>query len=97
MLASRLTHLLRNRRDNDVVVGPSMKHITGVEYHALSDQIVIEHEGDTWQNDVLVLLTELDRGLRNHDVGNSLWYEDWRKRAAAAIGVDEEELNSRSR
>ena len=96
---SRLVHLLRGRRDNDIVAGVDRCEIIGVDYDSLSDQIVLKLKDDPsiFLTEIVELVKELDRvavvGL--HIDESEGWYVDWRKRMAEAIGCDEKELNTR--
>lgn len=54
-----------------------------------------EHSEHTQLTDKMVtLVSELDRGLKRHDIGHSAWYEDWRARVESAIGLEAGELNT---
>lgn len=55
MLMSRLIHILRNRRDNDIVVGLGHRKITGVQYDSTTDELVIVLEHDDFSIDDLFL------------------------------------------
>jgi len=97
MIVSRLTHLLRQRRDNDVVAGDAHSEITGVRYDPVADQVVLVLDDDRIVKDIVKdlvgLMYELDQGLRRHDVGHSVWYAEWRQRVVATIGVSDAEVS----
>lgn len=98
MLKSRLEHLLRGRRDNDVVVGSTFRReVIGVHYDESTDQIVIDVEHDrSMQLDAIDRVRELDRYLSSVDAGNSVWYAQWRTRMSDTLGCLDDELNHRT-
>lgn len=102
MLRDELVERLAERRNTDVsvTVGRRTDPIDAVEYDAAIDRIVIHAGGDyvtAVVDDIVTLVSELDRGLQLHDVGHAVWYEDWRARVEATIGLEPGELNTAER
>jgi hypothetical protein len=86
-------------RDNDVAacVGRGVHTVDGVLYDPALDCVIIKAGGERVGDvidDMITLITELDRGLQAHDVGHTVWYEDWRTRVEQAIGLQAGELNT---
>ena len=101
-MRDELVAKLAERRNTDVSVevGRMTHEVEDVEYDSTLDRIVMKAGGSYLRDvvdDMVTLVSELDRGLQLHDIGHAVWYEDWRARVESAIGLEAGELNTATR